>query len=251
MPAPPPLRHWLAALLVPLALAAPASAGEDGPNLLLIGDSHTYGTFGTSLDARLREVPGARVKMAGSCGQTSFSFLHGWRTRCGLRVKAENGWGHTEEVARTPRINRLLRFRDGRGPDLTVIALGANHIGKVASERGRRRIADGINRLLERVLETETRCLWVGPPTGLNKSFEHLELLYETIQGAIDGRCAFFDSRPSALPYLDYRAISDAIYERTGRRRGDGAHYDHLGRDGREALRRWSGEVFDAAASML
>jgi hypothetical protein len=51
--------------------------------ILVIGDSHTAGTFGRALDLLLRTLPKADVKTVGSCGLSPDGFLQSKGTRCG------------------------------------------------------------------------------------------------------------------------------------------------------------------------
>ncbi len=217
-------------------------ARADNPvSILLIGDSHSYGTFGEALDLLLRSRDGARVKTVGSCGLSPNGFLSGLKTQCGLRIYEADQTERVWSKFPTPTIASLLAEMR---PALTVIALGANQIETATSQPATQKAF--VERLVSSIRESGSACLWVGPPHGRNKTEPKFTNLYQVLQEGVGGRCAFFDSRPEHLPYLQY----DVVAAKAGKE-GDGRHYDALGPEGRSVLRRWALEVLRAADSVL
>lgn len=204
------------------AVDSEPSAGAG--RILLIGDSHTVGTFGHELDRLLRRREGAVVETRGSCGSSPRHWRSGWTTNCGFFARRADGSQDSGRSAPTPILADLLA---GHRPGLVVIALGANLIGSRALEAAVRRETQGVLDTLA-AADAPPACVWVGPPHGRNKPVERLDLLYDTLQATLRNRCAFIDSRP----FLDY--------PETG---GDGAHYDALGAEGRRMAREWAAQV--------
>lgn len=211
--------------------------------ILVIGDSHTAGTFGRSLDLLLRTLPASEVTTVGSCGLSPDGFLESKGTRCGyLKIDGGELAFRKRQVA-TPNINSLLSRHK---PDLTIVELGANQINTAL--RDPIGAADDIRRLANKVLSRSSRCLWVGPPYGASakKPPERIDHVYEVLSSALPEGCAFIDSRPSAMPHLAW----NEIVQNAGRR-GDGKHYDSLGVYGQHASRLWAMAVFGEARALL
>ncbi|MCC7443142.1 MAG: SGNH/GDSL hydrolase family protein [Bdellovibrionales bacterium] len=216
------------------------SQGSEAPSILHIGDSHTVGTYGETIDVLLRSIPGARVKTVGSCGISPNGFLDGLTTSCGLKVYGLDQLEVSSNNVKTPKIDDLL---SEVRPTLVVIELGANQINTATSQPNVQR--EFVDRLVSKIVATGASCLWVGPPHGRNKPEPKYSNLVRLLQEGIDGRCAFLDSRPEKFPWLDYNVVSAAAGVA-----GDGAHYDALREHGRTAVRKWAGEVFRAVRGL-
>ena len=231
-----------AAVLAVLLAAAPAQT-LPGTSILVIGDSHAATTFGRALDLLLRTLPDVEVTTVGSCGVSPDAFLRGLDARCGfLRIEeGEPDWVVVKrKVAKTPRLEQLLARRR---PSLTIVELGANQIH--SAWRDPEGAARDVAAVADAIVASGSGCLWVGPPAGRNavKPHRKIEHLYGVLSRALRGRCRLLDSRPEALPFLDY--------ERLAPRAGDGRHWDAIGIEGQQAARRWALEVFRAAEVML
>lgn len=226
------------------APALPLARGDAARPLrvLVVGDSHTAGTFGRALDLLLRSLPNTEVLTVGSCGLSPDGFLESKTTRCGFLQIQEESF-HFQRRLRTPHIDDLLAAHK---PDLTIVELGANQIHTAA--RDPRGAAKDIRRLVDKIEAAGSRVLWVGPPYGeaAKKPPPKLEHVYEVLAATLPGRIKFVDSRPSAMPFLDWDQIVDAAGKR-----GDGKHFDTLGVYGQQASRRWAMAVFEAAQPLL
>lgn len=215
---------------------------SERPSVLVIGDSHATTTFGRSLDLLLRTLD-ARVTTVGSCGVSPDAFLHGLNAQCGyLKLEAgEPDWVVIrKKKAKTPLLFELLAETQ---PALTIVELGANQIH--SAWRNPEAAASDIAAVADAIREGGSECLWVGPPAGRDevKPHQKIEHLYNVLGTVLAGRCRLLDSRPSALPFLDY--------ERIAPKAGDGRHWDNIGIRGQQAARRWALEVFRAADEML
>lgn len=244
-------RRWIlvctmAVASVPVASATPSPAPDPGgrtaPSVLVIGDSHATTTFGRSLDLLLRTLD-ARVTTVGSCGVSPNAFLRGLHAQCGY-LKLESGepdWVVTsKKQAKTPLLHELLADHQ---PDLTIVELGANQIH--SAWRNPEGAAKDIATLADAIRESGSQCLWVGPPAGRDavKPRQKIAHLYRVLGAALADRCRLLDSRPEALPFLDYERLAPTA--------GDGRHWDGIGIRGQQAARRWALEVFRGAEEML
>ena len=239
---PAPLVNLFAPLALVSALAAAGPAlGQD--RVLVVGDSHTATTFGRALDLLLRARPDTEVTTVGACGVRPQAFLEGKPTRCGyLKIdEAETTW--TRRKVATPTLHTLL---DDTAPDLVVIALGANELN-TAWRNPEAATADA-RALIDQVKQSGARCLWVGPPVGHpnQKPLERIDNVYSTLAAATQDDCTLIDSRPGAMPFLDYREVAGKA-----RRRGDGRHFDAIGVIGQQAARQWALEVYAQASAEM
>lgn len=238
-----PLVSMMVALTVSQGTVhAVAPSPSPSPSVLLIGDSHATSTFGRSLDLLLRSVD-AEVTTVGSCGVSPDAFLRGLSASCGfLRIEpGEPDWRvEKRSQASTPRLEELLA---AAAPTLTIVELGANQIH--TAWRNPAEATHDIATLADTILASGSACLWVGPPSGRDDVKPHakVEYLYELLEKSLQGRCELVDSRPSALPFLDY--------ERIAPRSGDGRHWDAIGIEGQQAARRWALAVFKVAVPLL
>lgn len=114
-------------------------------NVVVIGDSHTAGTFGSSLKTRLkgylRQGGGRLLSFTGVPSASVSNFLNGTSTPAGS----------------TPRLDDLLARRPK--PTTLVVALGTNMLfGSKAANEGQ------IRALLKKADRAGVRVTWVGPP---------------------------------------------------------------------------------------
>ena len=224
-----------------VAVAAPAAKPRSA-RVLLIGDSHVSSTFGRALDLLLRSRDNTEVTTVGACGMSPDGFIESLPARCGLlQVKPDMTVWRSRHTP-TPSIDRLL---DDTLPDLTIIELGANQIH--TAWRNPKQAKKDIISLADQV-SAHGECVWVGPPYGRErqKPAAKLENVYRLLEESLDGRCTLLDSRPSALPFLDYDDIAQAA-----RRRGDGRHFDAMGTLGQQAARKWALSVYKETSSHL
>ena len=240
----------------PIGIHWSDEAADDGPRILVIGDSHLNGTFGKRLSQFLRELPGAKVRLIGSCGRWSNAWVRGLRAHCGLRMIDEDGavsWGKgcarnpcsprdgrscSARACRTPKIETLLEeFK----PDMTVVSLGGNSIFRSTVRNQWQNIEPYVVDLARSIHESGSDCMWVTPAHGLNKSRSKMRHFRDFLGRVTTGYCGIFDSGPRARPYLDYKAaVSEA---HAGPDDHDKIHYDRLGRAGRWRVEQWARDV--------
>lgn len=230
-------------LLLAVALAAPVSAS----NILVVGDSHTVGAFGQSLDDALRAAPGARVGTYGVCSARPASYFSETAHGCGylfrgvdkkapskwlgarvFKEKRPDGKGGVREVemVKTPELAQLL---SDHNPDAVIVALGSNVPISAAS------VADTV----DLVRRSGAACFWVGPPEMRRPSRPTVDGVYATLRD--QGITATADPK-SACRLIDSRAFS---YLRYPKEDGDGTHY---GGSLASLASRWGA---DAAAAVL
>lgn len=205
--------------------SAPASTGSfsgsigPGTKVLEIGDSHSVGTFGKELDAKLRGT-GAQVSTYASAGATASTFTQGKSTKYGYWEKKADGSERTigyGSNAQTPRLDDLISKEK---PSVILVNLGANfrqgdpksqvdEIGRVAQKHG-------------------IPIIWVGPPKTAKDSSN-------------PGSLQQFDQKMAAAvaPYGKYISSAGHTPKYSG---GDGIHYG--GSEGNQIARQWADGIF-------
>lgn len=198
------------------------SAAQAGP-VLVVGDSHTAGRFGTELDARLRSQEGAVVTTVGSCGSATGHWYQGTATQCGYFHRDAQGKVQRATKAPTPLFTGLLKELQ---PSTVIIELGANHIGW-GLEPTKKSVAQ-----MAHDAAAQGRCYWVGPPLMRVQRFSvadqvaRIDVIRKEAEAA---GCTFIDSREIVT------------YPATG---GDGIHFDQAP-GGMQLAARWAQGVFE------
>jgi hypothetical protein len=178
-----------------LALAAPAGAAK----VLIIGDSHSVGPFGSSLDSRLREK-GAVTALEAVCGASANWWLGPKRAKLSI-CWSIHGYG-----GRNSPQNGALRSMPptaaelaATGPEVVVIALGSNPDGATAADT-----AAAAEKLVS-ALPQNARCYWIGPPP-MPKRLAAIDEVYKVLPRALfrasraGPSCALIDSRIMIAP---------------------------------------------------
>jgi len=211
-----------------LALAAPARAAD---TILVVGDSHTTGSFGQKLDDGLRAAPGHRVATYGVCSARPQSYFSQTAHGCGhlfrdFEKKAPAKWlgsrvyketrpskkGGTREVemVKTPELAQLL---GDHSPTIVVVALGSNIPISAASVR----------RTLELIHQAGAVCVWIGPPNMRRPAAAEVDAVYETLDAnGVSTTATRAQSRAKGCRLIDSRAFAGLRYPEEG---GDGTHY--------------------------
>jgi len=195
--------------------------------MLLVGDSHTVGTFGRTLDALLRTLPAEAATYA-SCGSSPEWWFSGHSTPCGYFQNDLNGHATTATQHPTPLLADLVAEVH---PTVVVAALGANLVNASLDV-----VAAQSEKLAQAIHGAGARCIWVGPPHGRNKPEPGFSRFYEALEKAVSPDCAFVDSRP----YTHYPDQG-----------GDGIHYDSLGEPGKTIARAWAKSVSNDIEKIL
>jgi hypothetical protein len=192
-------------------------------DVLVIGDSQSFGSFGRALHENLNTKHKKRVSYYSRPGSTAIWWLDpsldsgrwgAWdapHSSPQLRLKNSTG---------TPSINSLL---SKHMPHLTIVQLGGNMVGLEASE-----IETQVMALIEKIKSIGSACLWVGPPPGHKRPRDKFPAFYEVLQKAVEKNgCHFIDSRTVVKSEL---------------KGGDGIHLDSMV-GGPEESRKWASYV--------
>lgn len=197
-----------------------------GQRVLHIGDSHTVGIYGSTIDESMRGT-GAQVRTCGVAGSSPSWWYQGTVTKCGYYSRDEKGKTDRPADWRTPRATPSLpeMIREYK-PTVLVVSLGANLFG--ASEATVRRETQ---RIIDTAAAAGCTLVWVGPPRAREtvKSIAAQDRLCETIKATVGTQGTFVDSRP----YTKYPTNG-----------GDGLHY--WGTEGSRTAKNWAGSVLNA-----
>lgn len=200
--------------------ASPVNIGP-GTRVLEIGDSHTVGTFGQELDAKLRGT-GAQVSTYASAGANPGDFVNGTGHKYGYWEKRADGSekkvGYGTNAA-PPNLDSLIAREK---PHVIVVNLGANF-------RGGNPKAE-VDKIGQVAKKHNIPLVWVGPPKTAKDN-------------ANPASIQAFDQQMAAAvaPYGKYIPSSGLTPRYSG---GDGIHYG--GAEGNATARQWASGVFNA-----
>ena len=186
--------------VVPERFARPVARGR---NLLIIGDSHSAGTFGQTLDGLFRKDSTNQVRTVASCGSIIHWWYHGQPTTCGFLSIDESGKKVQVPRSSTPAITNILETKK---PELAIIELGANYVRGYSEATLRNDVA----RLLSDLRKTGTECVWIGPPQ-MRRFESELRHWVPLLKSLVEKSCLWIDSRELTA------------YPASG---GDGVHYE-------------------------
>ncbi|MFN8673546.1 MAG: hypothetical protein U0457_15855 [Candidatus Sericytochromatia bacterium] len=210
---------------------------NENTRVLHIGDSHTVGIYGHTLDNLLRKT-GAKVESLGSAGSAPSAWVDGYTNSNGKKVAdfvTHSGFFKKDEQnidtspkdwktpTATPKANNLIsEFK----PNVIIFSLGANLIHANEKE-----IEKQVKDLCEVAKSSGAKIIWVGPPNGRSdkKPKAEQDRLYEHIQKIASQYGTFIDSR--------------AITEYPDNMKGDGVHF--WGEKGSKIAKNWANTVFD------
>lgn len=176
-----------------LALLVLLSAGARADKIAIIGDSHTVGPFGGTLDAALR-AKGHEVSVNAVCSASGRWWLgpkrQEWKICYFLRQ-----FGDTKAARDSGKYPYDPPFAadiiaHGK-PDVVVFALGSNPDGGGVAGQG------AVAEALVKLLPSGTRCFWVGPPP-MPSRLAAIGQLYNELPQAFSRAsktCELFDSR--------------------------------------------------------
>ncbi len=146
-PAAPKPKAQVSAPKPPAAAKSTAAGIPSNSRVAVIGDSHTAGTFGSSLKARLtdylRKGGGKLTSFTGIPSASVSQFLEGGTTQAG------------SQTFRVPSLASIL----AKKPKVLTVALGTNMLfnSKEANK-------SQIRKLLAKADAAGTKVVWVGPP---------------------------------------------------------------------------------------
>jgi hypothetical protein len=171
-------------------------------NVLVMGDSHSAGPFGWTLDKELR-ASGHTVGTYASSSSVPGWFLDSTPSKWGIWTKDVNGivkevpfktWGPTPNFYEISKQN----------PEVAIMAFGTNYVGKSSASS----ISD-MKRFLKVLKEANIKCYWVTPPETRTYRAQTLTL-FQMIKDTVGSDCEIFESHKLTH------------YPATG---GDGVHY--------------------------
>ena len=200
--------------------AAPSSIGP-GTKVLEIGDSHSVGTFGQELDAKLRGT-GAQVSTYASAGANPSDFVNGTGHKYGYWEKKADGSekkvGYGTNAA-PPKLETLIAQEK---PSVILVNLGANfRSGNPKAE---------VDKIGQVAKKHNIPIVWVGPPKTRQDNSN-------------PGSIQAFDQKmaEAVAPYGKYISSSNLTPKYSG---GDGIHYS--GSEGNAIARQWANGVFNS-----
>lgn len=171
-------------------------------NVLVMGDSHTAGPFGWTLDKELR-ASGHLVGTYASSSSIPGWFLDSTPSKWGIWSKDINEivkevpfktWGPTPNFFEISKQN----------PEVAIVALGTNYVGKSSSSS-----INDMKRFLLALKDAQIKCYWVSPPETRTYRAQ-TSPLFKLIQDTVKSQCEIFESHKVTH------------YPATG---GDGVHY--------------------------
>ena len=195
---------------------------RSGIKVLIVGDSHTAGYYGSHLDKMVRNT-GAVVQTYGSWSSYPEWWLNGTPTLIGFCSRDEN-----EKIKKvkagisvpTPKIKNLLKQQK---PDVVIVTLGGNMI-----DFDDKSIVIPTKQMANIIQQSGAGLFWVGPPQIRLHPAEQLNRLYDLLQKAVTKHVLLFiDSRP---------------YTHYPQKGGDGIHY--TGKEGKLTAINWAEQVF-------
>ena len=200
--------------------ASPVQIGP-GTKVLEIGDSHSVGTFGQELDAKLRGT-GAQVSTYASAGANPSDFVNGTGHKYGYWEKKADGSekkvGYGTNAA-PPKLDSLIAQEK---PNVILVNLGANFRGGNPKAE-----VDKIGQIAKK---HNIPIVWVGPPKTREDNSNS-----SSIQ-SFDQKMA-----EAVAPYGKYIPSSNLTPKYSG---GDGIHYS--GNEGNSIAKQWATGVFGA-----
>lgn len=219
-------------------------------NILIVGDSHSAGPFGSNLFNNFAKNKENNVVAYGHAssaglhwlGEKKYSVSGGVFQALSLEgLKFSNphetSW---RESVKVPKIDKILsefaiheewkkHLTTNIQADIVVIELGANDLkavtndlGTPLSEYASRKRAN--SEIVSKVLATGAKCYWVGPPDGIHKTDKAQETLYKMLEEVTKNKCELISSRHYYVNICD------------------GTHYSCAA--GSKKAKEWADEVF-------
>lgn len=159
-------KHFV--LVAAMSLLSSFSFADTSKNILIIGDSHSYGPYGTVLDDHYRKQ-GHRVSSYASCGSSPSTWVRSSKnfqqTNCGYWSKSPNGKETRVKSHKLPSFQEALAQSQ---PDLTIVSLGTNALSSTQNITNEVRHAES---MLENIQKSNSQCVWIGPPDLDKKPF--------------------------------------------------------------------------------
>jgi hypothetical protein len=154
---------YLSLLFISISISLSAKEITSNPTILYIGDSHSYGKLGTTVEKNLLKISD-HVIMESSCGSSAYTWLGktGYeKTVCGFWKK--DGKDEVRSVEhQTPKFSdEVIKYQ----PKVVIIQLGTN----MAAAEKPSNSAGSIEQLMIEATKEGATCLWIGPPDANSK----------------------------------------------------------------------------------
>lgn len=217
------IKALLTAGLLTLSLGAMA-------DILVIGDSHTVGPFGTNLHKNLASaLPDKMIMVYGHSSSAPVHWMGSKPVMLSGGINHHMSFGETYldhpnlphwrilqpsqnllKVLNEPVIHPQWKVKIPMKPtiDTIVIALGANDRGAVSTDSGTRttEYAKRVQIINDLLNETESRgikCIWIGPPSSITRSKAKEQTTHDYLVEGINNRCPLYDSRKFVAKFCD------------------------------------------------
>lgn len=208
------MKHVIAIFLF-ISFTASASS------VLVLGDSHTAGPFGSKIHSLLSSEFDHVVTL----GHSSSAALHWVNTKDyklsggkfnqmlmnGSQYKDPNPT-HWRDKVSVPKLSNVLndnayhtKWKAIAGKnlkaDVVVIALGANDARTIANQDGSIRATGYKTRkaaiidMIASIKQTGAKCVWIAPPNGVKKTAANQKAVYDYLIDAINNECPMMDSQ--------------------------------------------------------
>ncbi len=155
------MKRWL--FLFILFTQVHAGLLDRNPTILLIGDSHSNGLFGSTMEKNLKTIS-SRVIIQSSCGSSASTWLGksgNEKTVCGFWKKDGKDEFRSASFKNPKLSEELVVYK----PDLTIVQLGTNMAAMDKPERAQ----SSIEEVLKLIKDSGSDCLWIGPPDANSK----------------------------------------------------------------------------------
>lgn len=196
------------------------SVSSQAATVLFVGDSHSVGPFGWTLDQNFRDA-GHQVATYASCGSIPKWFITGQNTPCGFFSRDLKGTKVQVTKNPTPLIDKLL---SDIKPDVVVMEFGGNYLNLPNDDF----VKNDIKTFIAKIKATGAACFWITNPDTRNNRAAIPRIL-GLIKEAVGTDCPIFESQ------LVTR------YPETG---GDGVHYWNT--LGTPIAKSWANKAFEA-----
>lgn len=182
---------------------------DSSKNILIVGDSHSYGPYGAVLDNFYRNQ-GHKVSSYASCGSSPSTWARSssnfQQTNCGYWSKSPSGKETRVNSHKLPSFQEALNQSQ---PDLTIISLGTNALSSPQNIQNEVRQAE---RLMDSIKKANSECVWIGPPDNDKKPFST-----NLAQGVVAFRAA---AEKNGCKFID-----STKYTKYPKGKSDGIHY--------------------------
>jgi hypothetical protein len=208
-------------------MVAAAAPKLDGKKVLMIGDSHTEGQFGSRFDALLR-ASGAQTHSVAQSNSSPDWWVSGRSGHWGGIDRSAAGAAKPWETGATPTLSSLMQGKDK--PDVLVVAMGANFRG-----RDTKSIQSEVNALADQAQKAGVKLVWVGPPNK-REDIGHpqaIDKFNQQMTQAIGNKGTYIPSSQFTPVYAG----------------GDGEHY--TGERGQALANNWAERSFQAFTNGL